>query len=173
VIIAVAAVSAWHAWFGDTQHRACDPLRAYLKNQAIRRTLPSYPGSRVAHLLHPPPFGPALRRFSSCWTGRYASLNTTSSWYYTLPPGTREGAIIRYYRHRLRGKWKLTPSLSAYPFWAVFQLEDVTLTVSEEPGRSWQPRVWLLTINYARLSPDSTALLERASALVRRRAKKN
>ena len=162
VILAIAAVPAWRAWFGDTQHQACDPVRTYLKNQAIRRTLPTYPGSRG---------GPSpLHRFregSSCWTGGLASLNTTSRWGYTLPPGTREGAIIGYYRYRLRGKWKLRPSMSAYPSLAVFQHDDATLAVNEV--RSLQPRVWFLTINYAGLRPDSTALLERTAARARER----
>jgi hypothetical protein len=159
VILAIAAVAAW---LGDTQHQACDPVRTYLKNQAIRRTLPTYPGSRGG----PFPLHRAQER-SSCWTGRLASLNTTSQWGYTLPPGTREGAIIGYYRQRLRGKWKLRPSMSAYPSLAVFQHDDATLAVNEV--RSWHPRVWFLTINYAGLRPDSTALLERTAARARER----
>lgn len=124
--------------------------------------------------------GPTRRTAGSACSARtrgrtartHASASTvapfvgTKSFTYFLPPGTRAGAIIRYYRDRLRGKWKLRPALSAYPYWAVFQHGDATLMVFEH--RSSQPRVWWLSINYARLSPDATADLSKRAARTKR-----
>jgi hypothetical protein len=125
--------------------RSVDKAAYVAKNDAVLRTVPVYPGSKLLS-----DESPGMHAGNSCGLSEsgppYASYWTTRR--YSVPSDTPKGAIMGYYRRVLAASWRWTAHSVPDPgqplIDSTFQRGDARLYVLERTADDW-----LMTVDYA------------------------
>jgi hypothetical protein len=138
----VLALNACDGEVAGCRFRSVDRAAYVAKNDAVLRSVPVYPGSK---LISDEAWG--MHAGNSCGLNEsgppYASYWTTRR--YTVPSDTPKGAITRYYRRVLAASWRWTgytvPDPGQPAFDSTFQRGDARLYVQEFPADEWSIQV--------------------------------
>jgi hypothetical protein len=141
----VLALDACGGGVAGCRLRSVDKGAYVAQNDAVLRTVPVYPGSK---LLSDESSG--MHASNSCGLSEsgppYASYWTTRR--YSVPSDTPKGAIIRYYRRVLAASWRWTahsvPDPGQPTIDSTFQRGDARLYVLEVAADEWS-----ITVDYA------------------------
>jgi hypothetical protein len=125
--------------------RSVDKAAYVARNEALLRSVPVYPGSKLLS-----DESPGMHASNSCQPNEdgppYASYWTTRR--YSVPSDTPKGAIIRYYRRVLAASWRLTaysvPAPGKPAIDSTFRRGDGRLYVLERTADDWS-----MTLDYA------------------------
>jgi hypothetical protein len=125
--------------------RSVDKAAYVARNDAVLRTVPVYPGSKLLS-----DESPGMHAGNSCGLSEsgppYASYWTTRR--YSVPSDTPKGAIIRYYRRVLPASWRWTahsvPAPRKPAIDSTFRRGDARLYVLEVAADEWS-----VTVDYA------------------------